>query len=167
MDRGEGVHRELGVLQIFNLRAKKAVVAWVMAANTRFATGVHAMVLLAAEPDGLQTSQDVAGKLSINPVVVRRVFSLLQRAGLLESQKGPHGGSRLAKAAKSITLKDIHQALDGGGMFHAGALSGSHTAKVGSALRKVFENAESALRDELDKTRLSDLVKKAGKKGKK
>ena len=67
-----------------------------MAANTRFATGVHALVLLAAEPDGLQTSEDVAGKLSINPVVIRRVFSLLHRAGLLESQKGPHGGSKLA-----------------------------------------------------------------------
>ena len=73
-----------------------------MAANTRFATGVHAMVLLAAEPDGLQTSEDVAGKLSINPVVIRRVFSLLHQAGLLESQKGPHGGSKLARPAKAI-----------------------------------------------------------------
>lgn len=138
-----------------------------MAANTRFATGVHALVLLAAEPDGLQTSEDVAGKLSINPVVVRRVFSLLQRAGLLESQKGPHGGSRLAKPAKSITLRDIHLALDGGDLFHVAALSGTQTAKVGSALKKVFGDAENALREELDKTRLSDLAKKAGKKGKK
>jgi Rrf2 family protein len=137
-----------------------------MAANTRFATGVHAMVLLAAEPDGLQTSEDVAGKLSINPVVIRRVFSLLHRAGLLESQKGPHGGSRLAKPAKAITLADIYKALDGGDVFHTASLSGQ-TAKVGSALKKVFEDAEGALRDELEKTRLSDLAKKAGKKGKK
>jgi Rrf2 family protein len=137
-----------------------------MAANTRFATGVHAMALLAAEPDGLQTSEDVAGKLSINPVVIRRVFSLLHRAGLLESQKGPHGGSRLAKPAKAITLADIYRALDGGDVFHTASLSGQ-TAKVGSALKKVFEDAESALRDELEKTRLSDLAKKAGKKGKK
>jgi len=137
-----------------------------MAANTRFATGVHAMVLLAAEPDGLQTSEDVAGKLSINPVVIRRVFSLLHRAGLLESQKGPHGGSRLAKPAKTITLADVYKALDGGDVFHAASLSGQ-TARVGSALKKVFEDAESALREELEKTRLSDLAKKAGKKGKK
>jgi len=137
-----------------------------MAANTRFATGVHAMVLLAAEPDGLQTSEDVAGKLSINPVVIRRVFSLLHRAGLLESQKGPHGGSRLAKAAKAITLADIYKALDGGELFHTAALSGQ-TARVGSALKKVFEDAEGALQEELEKTRLSDLAKKAGKKGKK
>jgi Rrf2 family protein len=124
------------------------------------------MTLLAAEPDGLQTSEDVAGKLSINPVVIRRVFSLLHRAGLLESQKGPHGGSRLAKPAKAITLADIYKALDGGDVFHTASLSGQ-TAKVGSALKKVFEDAEGALRDELEKTRLSDLAKKAGKKGKK
>ena len=142
------------------------MVGWVMAANTRFATGVHALVLLAAEPDGLQTSEDVAGKLSINPVVVRRVFSLLHRAGLLESQKGPHGGSRLAKPAKAITLAAIYKALDGGELFHAGALSGPQTARVGAALKKVFGDAEGALRDELEKTRLSDLAKKAGKKKK-
>ncbi|MFZ0272482.1 MAG: Rrf2 family transcriptional regulator [Acidobacteriaceae bacterium] len=138
-----------------------------MAANTRFATGVHAMVLLAAEPDGLQTSEDVAGKLSINPVVIRRVFSLLHQAGLLESQKGPHGGSKLARPAKAITLADIYSALDGGDLFHTASLSPAQTAKVGSALKKVFDDAEVALREDLEKTRLSDLAKKAGKKSKK
>jgi Rrf2 family protein len=138
-----------------------------MAANTRFATGVHALVLLAAEPDELQTSEDVAGKLSINPVVIRRVFSLLHQAGLLQSQKGPHGGSKLARSAKTITLKDIYSALDGGEVFHTASLSGAHTAKLGSVLKKVFGGAETALREELEKTRLSDLAKKAGKKGKK
>jgi Rrf2 family protein len=138
-----------------------------MAANTRFATGVHAMVLLAAEPDGLQTSEDVAGKLSINPVVIRRVFSLLHQAGLLESQKGPHGGSKLSRSAKAITLADIYKALDGGELFHTASLAGSHTAKVGSVLKKVFVDAEGALRGELEKTSLNDLAKKVGKKGKK
>lgn len=139
-----------------------------MAANTRFATGVHALVLLAAEPDGLQTSEEIAGRLNINPVVIRRVFSLLHQAGLLESQKGPHGGSKLARSAKAITLADIYQALDGEGeLFHTGSLSGSHTTKVAAALKKVFADTERALRDELEKTRLSDLVKKTGKKGKK
>lgn len=137
-----------------------------MAANTRFATGVHAMVLLAAEPEGLQTSEDVAGKLSINPVVIRRVFSLLHQAGLLESQKGPHGGSKLARSAKAITLADIYQALDGGALFHTASFSGPHTAKLGSVLNRVFESVEGALREELGKTSLNELAKKAGKKGK-
>jgi DNA-binding IscR family transcriptional regulator len=38
---------------------------------------------------------------------------------------------------------------------------------VGGALKKVFESAESALREELNKTSLNELAKKAGKKAKK
>jgi Rrf2 family protein len=95
------------------------------------------------------------------------VFSLLHQAGLLESQKGPHGGSKLARSAKAITLADIYKALDGGDLFHTAALGGAQTSKVGGALKKVFESAEGALREELAKTTLNELAKKAGKKAKK
>ncbi len=132
-----------------------------MAANTRFATGVHAMVLLAAEPDQLQTSEQLASKLDINPVVVRRVFSLLHRAGLLESQKGPRGGSRLARSAKQITLADIYAAVEGGELFHTAEFRGGHSAKVSAALERIFGAAEAAMREELDKTTLNQLAKKA------
>ncbi|HLJ76533.1 MAG TPA: Rrf2 family transcriptional regulator [Acidobacteriaceae bacterium] len=138
-----------------------------MAVNTRFATGVHALALLASEPDVLQTSDDVAGKLNTNPVVIRRVFSLLHQAGLVDSQKGPHGGSRLAKPAKQITLAEVYGALDGGEIFHTAAFDGADHSKLRSRLKNVFADAEAALRDELERTSLSDLVKKSGKKGKK
>src|SRR3984885_1759023 len=119
---------QIGVIEI-----TKPVVAWQhMAVNTRFATGVHALVLLAAEPDVLQTSEDVARKLNTNPVVIRRVFSLLQHSGLVESQKGPNGGSRLKLPAKEITLRDIHRALDTGELFHGASFTGSHAGKINS-----------------------------------
>jgi Rrf2 family protein len=135
-----------------------------MAVNTRFATGVHALVLLAAEPDVLQTSEDVARKLNTNPVVIRRVFSLLQQAELVESQKGPHGGSKLARPAKEITLSHVHRALDTGGLFHPVSFSGAHHAKVTSTLDQVFANVSKAVEKELAQTTLSQLVKKASKK---
>jgi Rrf2 family protein len=138
-----------------------------MAVNTRFATGVHALALLASEPDVLQTSDDVAGKLSTNPVVIRRVFSLLHQAGLVESQKGPHGGSRLARPAKLITLAEIYSALDGGELFHSASFGAADTGKTRSKLKSVFADAEGALRKELARTSLNDLVKKGGKKNKK
>jgi Rrf2 family protein len=135
-----------------------------MAVNTRFATGVHALALLAAEPDTLQTSEDVAHKLNTNPVVIRRVFSLLHQAELVKSHKGPNGGSRLAKPAKEITLEEIYRALGGGELFHAAGVSGPHTGKVSSALADAFKGAEKALREELSKTSLNQLVKKSAKK---
>jgi Rrf2 family protein len=136
-----------------------------MAINTRFATGVHALVLLAAEPDVLQTSEDVARKLNTNPVVIRRVFSLLQQANLVESQKGPNGGSRLARSAKEITLSDVHRALNTGDLLHGVSFTGAQS-KVSSALDQVFSNVSRAVEKELDQTTLSQLVKKAAKKPK-
>jgi Rrf2 family protein len=137
-----------------------------MAVNTRFATGVHALILLAAEPDVLQTSEDVARKLNTNPVVIRRVFSLLQQAELVESQKGPNGGSKLARPAKEITLSDVHRALDSGELFHSASFSGAHVAKINSALDEIFSDAARAVEKELAQTTLSQLVKKATKKSK-
>jgi Rrf2 family protein len=131
-----------------------------MAANTRFATGVHALVLLAAEPEGLKTSEEIAERLGINPVVVRRIFSMLRRAGVLTSQKGPHGGSKLARSAKRITLGDIYRALDGGELFHA-VRAGSQPAKVSAALKRACARAEEAMREELSRTTLNQIAKKS------
>ncbi|MGC2639049.1 MAG: Rrf2 family transcriptional regulator [Acidobacteriaceae bacterium] len=138
-----------------------------MAVNTRFATGVHALALLASEPDVLQTSDDVAGKLDTNPVVIRRVFSLLHQAGLVDSHKGPQGGSKLARPAKQISLAEIFGALDGRELFHIAEFEGSELGKMRAKLKGVLSGAESALHDELKKTSLADLVKGKGKKGKK
>uniref|UniRef100_A0A7V4XTJ2 Rrf2 family transcriptional regulator n=1 Tax=Acidobacterium capsulatum TaxID=33075 RepID=A0A7V4XTJ2_9BACT len=135
-----------------------------MAVNTRFATGVHAMVLLAAEPDTLQTSETIAGRLETNPVVVRRVFSLLHHAGLVDSHKGPSGGSKLARPAKQITLADIYKALDTGDLFHTAEFASEEAANTASALHQVFKNIERSLRDELSKTTLSQIAKKATRK---
>ncbi len=60
-----------------------------MAVNTRFCTGIHTLVLLAAEPDVQQTSDEIARKLNTNPVVIRRVLSLLRQAGLVTQPERP------------------------------------------------------------------------------
>ena len=116
-----------------------------MAVNTRFATGVHTLVLLAAEPDTLQTSNDIAAKLNTNAVVIRRVLASLQKAELVSSQKGPSGGSRLLESAKSITLRDIYRAVENGAVFHTPSLSGSAALRVASTLDKVFSESQRAL----------------------
>jgi Rrf2 family protein len=138
-----------------------------MAANCRFATGVHTLVVLAAEPETLQTSNDIAKKLNTNPVVIRRVLAALQKAELITSQKGPNGGSRLSRSAKSITLRDVYRAVEKGPTFHSPELAGAASARVGVALDKVFTEVQGALEAELEQTALSQLAKKLGHKGKK
>jgi Rrf2 family protein len=137
-----------------------------MAVNTRFCTGIHTLILLAADPDVQQTSDEIAHKLNTNPVVIRRVLSLLRQAGLVSSQKGPSGGSRLAKPGKAIKLGDIYRALEPGSIFHGSNLTGDHADKVNGALEKVYRGAQEALEAELDGTTLNQLAKKSEKKKK-
>ncbi len=135
-----------------------------MAVNTRFSTGVHALVLLALEPSALQTSETIAGKLATNPVVIRRVFSLLRQAELVTSHKGPSGGSQLARSAKEITLKDIYRALEPSPVFYEAAVSGPAADPVSKELARAFKSAEAGLTAALAETTLHSIAKRAVRK---
>ncbi len=135
-----------------------------MAANTRFSTGVHALVLLALEPAALQTSETIAGKLATNPVVIRRVFSMLRQAELVTSHKGPSGGSQLARSAKEITLKDIYRALEPSAVFHEATVSGPGANLVSKELARAFKAAEAGLMEALAETTLHSIAKRVARK---
>jgi Rrf2 family protein len=137
-----------------------------MAANTRLSTSVHTLVLLAAEPEVQQTSDEIAKKLNANPVVIRRLLSLLRTAGLVTSQKGPSGGSKLARPAKAIRIGDIYRAVDVSAVLHTAKNPAEHTARIDGALEKVYRDANAAMLAELDSTTLSQLAKKSEKRKK-
>jgi len=79
--------------------------------NTRFATAIHIMTLLAESPQDWLTSEWMAGSININAVVVRKELSVLREAGLIASRQGKEGGSRLAKSADLISISDIYLAV--------------------------------------------------------
>ena len=83
--------------------------------NVQFASSVHIMLALALlnkfDNTKLPNSDTLAGSISTNPVVVRRLLSLLNKAGLIVSTRGKNGGVQLAKNPADITLKDIYLAL--------------------------------------------------------
>ena len=58
-----------------------------MAANLRFSTAIEALALMATEPEKFHTSHALATALATNPVVIRRLLSALNRAGLVSSAK--------------------------------------------------------------------------------
>jgi DNA-binding IscR family transcriptional regulator len=61
----------------------------------------------------MHTSAAIAEELSESAVMVRRCFLLLQKSGLIEQRKGPHGGARLKVPAKQIGLGDVYLATEG------------------------------------------------------
>ena len=76
--------------------------------NTRFATALHILALL-ADTEGEWLSSDwIAGSINVNSVIVRKELGHLIRSGMVESRKGKEGGFRLLKASGQITLADIY-----------------------------------------------------------
>lgn len=61
----------------------------------------------------LVTSDEIAGLLGTNPVVIRRLLKQLGNAELVTSTRGKTGGYQLAKAATTISLLDIFLAVEG------------------------------------------------------
>ena len=79
--------------------------------NTRFATAVHIMTLLAKSPQVWLTSEWIAGSINVNPVIVRKEISVLREAGLITSRQGKEGGSQLGRNADMITISEIYKAV--------------------------------------------------------
>jgi len=76
----------------------------------------YATVILAHLPDtdgGRRTAAHVAEHARLALPTVSKVLKELQRAGLVVSTRGAHGGYALARPAHSITAADIIDAVEG------------------------------------------------------
>jgi Rrf2 family protein len=79
--------------------------------NTRFATAIHILTLLANTPEEWLSSEFIAGSINVNPVIVRKELAILNEAGLVMSRKGKEGGSRLNKKATEISLDQVYRVV--------------------------------------------------------
>ena len=133
-----------------------------MGTSTRFAVGVHLLTALAANPGKVLRSEDVADSASTNPVVVRRLFSLMTGAGLIRARLGPGGGVELARPAADITVRDVFAALEKGELFTEHRSPPSASCPVGAhilpVLRQATAPAVDALEKELSRTTIASIA---------
>jgi Rrf2 family protein len=133
--------------------------------TSRFAVAIHIMGILtwSQKQEGCgMNSESMAQSVGTHPVVVRRVLSDLQRAGLVETKRGPGGGATLARCASKITLREVYEAIqDEESLFHmppAGPGEGCKVgAKIASYLHSLFGDVEEALRERLDGVTLDQM----------
>ena len=79
--------------------------------NSQFPIALHIVGFLAAAGGTPLTSAKMAAVYGTSPVVLRRVLSRLQRAGLVKTQRGVNGGSILARSPEKISLREVFQAV--------------------------------------------------------
>ncbi|MEM6338180.1 MAG: Rrf2 family transcriptional regulator, partial [Bacteroidota bacterium] len=82
-----------------------------MATNSQFTIALHILGFLAYRDGKPLTSDTLARTYGTSPVVLRRVLAKLQRAELVNTQRGPGGGSVLARSASAITLREAYEAV--------------------------------------------------------
>lgn len=104
--------------------------------NTRFATAIHIMTLLAEHPDQWMSSDLIAGSININAVVVRKEIGVLRDAGLLESRMGKEGGCRLSMKPKEIKISRIYSAVRNSDVLGKKNLHPNVKCKVGKGINR-------------------------------
>lgn len=137
-----------------------------MGANSRLTVAAHSLTwigLYQRRGHEVATSEQIATSVNTNPVVIRRLLAELSKAGLVESRRGAGAGWMLARDLTSITLLDVYRAIEPGPVF---AL---HRARpdpecvvghgIGSTLTAVYDDVEAALRKELARTTLEDVLR--------
>jgi Rrf2 family protein len=73
---------------------------------------LRAIVHLAAKSGSAQTTQQIAEATRVPTGYLSKVMQALARAGLVNSQRGLHGGFTLAIEPARLTVFDVIQAVD-------------------------------------------------------
>jgi Rrf2 family protein len=137
-----------------------------MAANTRMASAIQILCVMAYLGPDATTSEVIAGSLRTNPVVVRRLLKCLQREGLVEIRPGKDGGVRLGRPPDEITLDRIHAAVESGAGVFALRPRGNPRCPVDGRIKElltpVFGAADRAVDATLRQTTLGSLVRAIG-----
>lgn len=104
----------------------------------------------------------ISEKLGISKIYLEQVFSLLKRAGLVNSVKGAQGGYILTTIPQQITVYDIMKAVELS-LFESTEETVAETEpEIEKAMRVLaFDKLDEAVKVTLQKTTLYDLVAEA------
>jgi Rrf2 family protein len=138
-----------------------------MAANSRLTIAVHVLAWMAlAQRRGreLLTSDQVAASVNTNPVIIRRSLGDLRRAGLVQVRHGAGAGWSLARAPQEISLLDVYHAVEQEPLFGMHHTEPNLECPVGRGIRPaldhVYGGVEQALRRELRRTSIADVLRR-------
>jgi Rrf2 family nitric oxide-sensitive transcriptional repressor len=133
----------------------------IMAANMFSQTveyALRAIVVLAVAPDTPQTAQSIAAKAKLPVDYLFKVMQSLGKAGLVNAQRGKHGGFMLARNPRDLTILDVVNAVDPLRRIHSCPLNlESHGTKL-CALHHRLDSALAMVEQVFSSTTLSDVL---------
>lgn len=130
-----------------------------MRVTARSDYALRAVAELAAARGRLMKREDIATRQDIPIEFLESVLLSLKHDGIVQSQRGAHGGFRLARPADSISLAEVVRAVDGpmldvrGDRAEAVVYSGA-----ASRIQDVWVAVRASLREILEGTTVEDIV---------
>jgi len=121
------------------------------------------MIDIATVPeDEVAITREVAGRQDIPQAFLTKIVQRLAQAGLLEAQRGAHGGVRLARPAAEINLRQIIEAMEGPVflnycLIRPGECSRENTCPI----HDVWLEAQEKLLETLEKCTLAYLAERS------
>ncbi|WP_132222061.1 Rrf2 family transcriptional regulator [Albibacterium bauzanense] len=107
--------------------------------NTRFATIIHILTLLAKNPGEWMNSDWIAGSINTNPVIVRKELGVLQEQGWVTSRKGKDGGFILNISSDEITLAELYKVVKNSDVLGKKNLNPNPQCPIGKDINKNLE----------------------------
>lgn len=130
--------------------------------DTKFSVAVHALILISEAPAAINSDQ-MAASVGTNASYIRKILSLLKKAGIVDGHRGI-GGYSLTTAPEQITLLQIYQAVMEEPKIHLLDIhqNPSDQCIVGQHIRPVltglFTDAEDAFTRALAGKTLADCI---------
>ena len=130
--------------------------------DSTFTVGIHTLLVVAFFKDDKITSEKVAISIGCNPVIVRNVFGMLSKAGLLRPGMGK-ARTVLGRSAEEITLLDVFDATQNDDVDDIFSMYPTNPyCPVGSEIHGMlssrFSDAMDAMRNDLSRTTIADLI---------
>jgi DNA-binding IscR family transcriptional regulator len=131
-----------------------------MRQDTRLSRLLHVLLHM-AQTDAPMTSQQIAGMLGSNAVVVRRIMAGLRDAGYVEAERGHGGGWRITRRADEITVLDVYRSLGSPDLFAFGFSNPRPNClieqSVNATIADSIETATAAILERFGALRLSQI----------
>lgn len=121
---------------------------------------MRALIYL-ARSDGRATRDRISEEAGIPRRLLARILADLSRAGLVESHEGRGGGSRLAREAREITLRETVEAIEG--PFEVTrCIMEQRACGEGRpcAMHEAWEEGQEAILDYLETQTLSEFIER-------
>ncbi len=121
--------------------------------------GTVLLAAMASRDEPWLTASELAESTQLAYATVGKLLKLLVRANLLQSQRGAHGGYRLARAPESITALEILEALEGEiAVIECGLGSHRCTREGFCAVSPPWRRINRVLKETLAHMTLADLA---------